>query len=94
MFTTATGGPIDPRNFNTAFHAVCTKAGVRKIRVHDTRHTCASLLRSLGVDLSVIKEILRHSHIAMTADVYVHVTTKQQREAVSLVGDVLDLEAG
>ena len=59
-----------------------------------TRHTCASLQRSLGVDLSVIKEILRHSQIAMTADVYVHVTTKQQREAVALVGDALELEAG
>jgi len=67
---------------------------VRKIRVHNTRHTCASLLRSLGVDLSVIKEIQRHSQLAMTADVYVHVTTRQQREAVALVGDVLELEAG
>ena len=67
---------------------------MRKIRVHNTRHTCASLLRSLGVDLSVIKEIQRHSQLAMTADVYVHVTTRQQREAVALVGDVLELEAG
>ncbi len=63
--------------------------GVQPQRVHDTRHTCASLLRSLGVDLSVIKEILRHSQLSITADVYIHVTTKQQREAVSLISDVL-----
>jgi integrase len=90
ILTTPAGGPIDPRNFNRSFHAVARAAGVRSIRVHDTRHTCASLLRSLGVDLSVIKEILRHSQISITADVYVHVTTKQQREAVGLISDVLD----
>jgi integrase len=54
----------------------------RRIRVQDTRHTCASLLRGLGVDLYVIKEIPRHSQISITADVYVHVATKQQQEAV------------
>jgi integrase len=93
VFTTPEGGPIDPRNFNRAFHAACKAASVRKIRVHDTRHTCASLLRSLGVDLSVIKEILRHSQLSITADVYIHVTTNQQREAVSLISDVLGTPA-
>ncbi|MBA2348302.1 MAG: tyrosine-type recombinase/integrase, partial [Solirubrobacterales bacterium] len=89
VFTTPTGGAADPRNFNRAFQTVCKKAEVRIIRVHDTRHTCASLLRSLGVDLSVIKEILRHSQISITADIYIHVTTKQQREAIDMISDVL-----
>jgi integrase len=44
VFTTPDGAPIDPRNFNRSFHAAREAAGVRKIRVHDTRHTCASQL--------------------------------------------------
>jgi integrase len=91
VFTSAAGTPVDPRNFNRSFTLACHKADVRRIRVHDTRHTCASLLRSLGVDLSVIKDILRHSQISITADVYIHVTTEQQREAVALVGATLAL---
>lgn len=93
VFTTPDGGPIDPRNFNRSFHAVVKSAGVRRIRVHDTRHTCASLLRELGVDLSVIKEILRHSQISITADIYIHVTTKQQREAVGLISTYSTLKS-
>jgi integrase len=44
VFTTRYGTPIDPRNFNRSFDERCRKAGVRRIKVHDTRHTCATLL--------------------------------------------------
>ncbi len=93
VFTTRYGTPIEPRNFNRSFENRCAKAGVRRIRLHDTRHTCASPPRALGVDLRVIMEILRHSQIAVTANVYTHATTEAQREAVTLLGKALT-EAG
>jgi hypothetical protein len=43
VFTTRCGTPIEPRNFNRAFDARCHTYGVRRIRVHDIRHTCGSL---------------------------------------------------
>jgi integrase len=90
VLTTLDGYPIDPRNFNRAFDASCAKVNARVIRVHDIRHTCASLLRSFGVDLSVIKEILRHAQLSITADIYVHVTTDDQRDALRMISDALD----
>ncbi|MGW3572380.1 site-specific integrase [Streptomyces sp. NPDC000941] len=49
VFTTRYGTPIEPRNFNREFTAQSAKAGVRGIRLHDTRHTCGSLLAALDV---------------------------------------------
>ncbi|GAA3520267.1 integrase [Streptosporangium album] len=70
VFTTRNGTPIEPRNFNRSFEVQCRKAGVSRIRVHDTRHTCASLLAALDVHPRVAMRILRHSQISMTMDVY------------------------
>jgi integrase len=44
VFTTGIGTPIEPRNLNRHFNALCDKAGVRRVRLHDLRHTCATLL--------------------------------------------------
>ena len=49
VFTTRTGHAIEPRNINRSFDARCAKAGVRRIRVHDTRRTCGSLLAAYKV---------------------------------------------
>ena len=87
---TLDGAPIDPRNLNRAFHTEAAKAGLRRIRVHDTRHTCASLLRSYGVDLSMIQSILRHTESSTTADFYLHPSTDEQRAALGLIAGALD----
>ena len=52
MFTTRTGHPIEPRNFNRAFDVRCTRYSVRRITLHDTRRTCGSLLAALDLPLS------------------------------------------
>ena len=88
--TTLDGAAIEPRNLNRAFTTETEKAGLRRIRVHDTRHTCASLLRSYGVDLAVIQRILRHTQLSTTADVYLHVDTEDQRAALGKIADALD----
>lgn len=73
VFTTATGNPVDPRSFNRLFDARCAKAGVRRIEVHTTRKTCATLLAALDVHPRVAMRVLRHSQITLTMDLYTEV---------------------
>ncbi|MES4887105.1 tyrosine-type recombinase/integrase [Streptomyces sp. NPDC096012] len=56
---------------------LCRDAKVRRVRVHDLRHTCASLLLAQGVDARTIMETLGHSTITKTLDTYAHVMEAQ-----------------
>jgi integrase len=89
VFTTKWGTPIEPRNFNRSFDTRCAKAGVPRIRVHDTRHTCASILAALDVHPRVAMRILRHAQISMTMEVYTEVPDKITRAALKKLGDSL-----
>ncbi|MEU9112971.1 site-specific integrase [Streptomyces sp. NPDC048483] len=60
IFTTKNGTPIEPRNLNRSFEALCARAEVRRVRFHDLRHTCASLLHEQGADARMIMEVLGH----------------------------------
>jgi integrase len=71
VFTTAHGGYIEPRNVNRLFHRLCDSAGVPQLRVHDLRHSCATLLFTMGVQPATVQRILRHSSIAVTTGTYV-----------------------
>jgi integrase len=79
LFTTATGKPIEPRNLKRSFDARCKKAGVRQIKIHDTRRTCGSLLAALEVHTRIAMAILRHSKMAMTMEVYTQVPDNARR---------------
>ncbi|MEU9089328.1 site-specific integrase [Streptomyces sp. NPDC048428] len=83
VFTTRTGHPIEPRNLYRSFTRVAGTAGLRVIRLHDARHGCATLLTAAGVAPRVVMEILGHSQIAVTMNIYAHVVQDTQREAVS-----------
>lgn len=63
--------------------------GLRKIRLHDLRHTSATMLIEMGVSLKVIQERLGHKQHQTTSDIYAHVTRKASREAAEKF-DVLD----
>jgi integrase len=90
VFTTTLGTPFEPRNFNRQFAARCRKAAVRYIRVHDTRRTCASLLVALDVHPRVAMQILRHSRITVTMDVYSEVPSAATKEALRRLSQSLD----
>ncbi|WP_125263438.1 tyrosine-type recombinase/integrase [Streptomyces alboflavus] len=83
VFTTRTGRPVEPRNVYRSFTRVAANAELRVIRLHDARHGCATLLTAAGVAPRVVMEILGHSQIAVTMNVYTHVVQDTQREAVS-----------
>ncbi|MDT3727655.1 site-specific integrase [Streptomyces sp. DSM 41972] len=89
VFTTAQGRPIDPTNLTRTFTTLLRKAGLRRIRFHDLRHSTATLLLEQGVELVVIKELLGHAHIGVTVTVYAHVRLRLQCDAIDLLGRAL-----
>lgn len=89
VFTTAIGTPLDDRNIRKEFMALLTKAGLPRVRLHDLRHTCASLLLAQGVHPRVVMEILGHSQISLTLDTYSHVLPALEREAADKMNAAL-----
>jgi integrase len=74
---------VDVDNFrNRVFWKACDKAKIRRRRVHDTRHTFASLLLSNAESLKYVSAQLGHSSIRMTADVYGHLEVGSNRAAM------------
>ncbi|TWV45606.1 site-specific integrase [Streptomyces misionensis] len=92
IFTTSTGRVIDPRGLNRMLTILCRDARVPRVRVHDLRHTCASLLLAQGVDARTIMETLGHSTITMTLDTYAHVMGTTLRAAADRMDDALGLD--
>ena len=84
------GTPIEPRNLRRSFDRRCRLAGVRQIRLHDTRRTCGSLLAALDVHPRVAMAILRHNRIALTMEIYTEVPAQATRDALGKLSGWLD----
>jgi len=89
VFTTTIGTPIDPRNFYREFKVVCKKAGLGDWHPHELRHSAASLMLAQGVKLQVVSEVLGHSSIRMTSDVYGHILAPDRKAAAEAMGTAL-----
>jgi integrase len=73
VFPSPDGGILDPDNlYHRYFLPVLAKAGIRKIRLHDLRHTFGSLLIQTGASIVYVKEQMGHSSIQVTVDTYGH----------------------
>lgn len=90
VFTTRSGLPVEPRNLARSFERLIEAAGLRPIRLHDLRHTCASLLKRLGVPPRDAMGILGHSRISVTMEVYTHVDEDSHREALGKLGRLFE----
>ncbi len=88
VFAQADGRPIGARTDWEAWKRLLKAAGVRDARLHDARHTAATLLLQQGVAPRVAMQLLGHSQIAMTMH-YTHVVPDLAREAANRVGDAL-----
>ena len=88
VFTTSKGTMIEPRNLNRFLDEAIARAGLRRIRFHDLRHTCASLLLAQGVSPRVVMEVLGHSQMSMTTDLYGHVMPSSLRSAADALDGV------
>ncbi len=89
VFAQPNGKPIEPRNDYRAWKSLLRAAGVRDARLHDARHTAATLLLSQGVQARVAMEILGHSQISLTLGTYSHVVPELQQDAAERVGRAL-----
>jgi len=89
VFTTSSGRPIEPRNLGRSFERITEAAGLRPIRLHDLRHTTATLLKNLGVPPRDTMEILGHARIAVTMEIYTAADDGSRREAIGKLDDLL-----
>ncbi len=90
IFATETGTIINPSNLrNRSFKPLLKRAGLRPIRFHDLRHTCATLLLSKNVNPKIVSEMLGHASVSITLDIYWHLLPDMQEQAAKALEDVL-----
>lgn len=89
VFATPTGGPLSGRQVTAAFKRALKLAGLPDARFHDLRHGAASFALAQGVSMKVVQELLGHSTIATTANVYAHLTRELQQDASDRVAALL-----
>ena len=89
VFTSRLGEPIDPRTVKRHLDRILTAAKLPHCRVHDLRHFCASLLLAQGVPLKVVSDILGHTQISITADLYTHVLPSLKQDAIGALDRML-----
>ena len=75
------GAPYHPDTISTWFETAVKDAKLPKIRLHDTRHTAASLMLASGVQPKIVSELLGHSNISITLSIYAHVMPGMAEEA-------------
>lgn len=81
------GRPSKPYNLSSWFPKVLSKAGLPKVTFHDLRHTAATLMLQAGIPMKVVQEVLGHSTIKITMDLYSHVTPPMLEETKQKMND-------
>jgi integrase len=82
------GGLLDPDNIRSrVFYRCLEKAGLRRVRIHDLRHTYASMLLQQGESLAYIRDQLGHHSIQVTVDIYGHLVPGGNHAAVDRLDD-------
>lgn len=89
VFAQLNGKPLDPKDDWEQWRDLLAAAGVRHARLHDARHTAATLLLAQGIPARVVMEILGHSTVAVTQNIYGHVMPEAVTAATTAVADVL-----
>jgi integrase len=90
VFATPEGKPLLPDSISHAWTKMVKRAGLDHVRLHDARHTHASLLLKQGVHPKVVQERLGHATISTTLDLYSHVAPGLQEAAAKRFDDVLN----
>lgn len=93
VFANAGGKPWRPNSITRAWETTAAHAGVKVIRLHDARHTHASIMLKQGVHPKIVQERLGHASIEMTLDIYSHVTPGLQEAAAARFDDIVKPKA-
>ena len=83
VFRTELGTPVDPRNALRWFYSIRNAAGINEGSLHTLRHSAASVLLGAGVPMPVVKDVLGHSSITVTVDMYGHMAPAVVADAVA-----------
>jgi integrase len=81
VFTTSIGTVIDPRNLDDDYRRMVARAGLPMIRFHDLRHSAATTALLQNIHPKIVAEMLGHSRVSVTLDLYSHVLPDMQDEA-------------
>ena len=86
---------LKPDYYTHHFRLICDKNGLKHIRFHDLRHSCASLLYDGGVDIKGIQDWMGHSSVSTTANIYTHLNYKTKITSANiLMGTILGKLSG
>jgi len=83
VFTSSVGTPPEEKTIRRVLDTVLASAGLPRLRFHDLRHSCATLLLSQGVDVRTIMETLGHSQVSLTLNTYSHVVPTLKKDAAA-----------
>ena len=89
VFAGELGQPIEPDRFSKVFIKLVHESGLPRIRLHDLRHTSATLALRKGIHPKVVSERLGHSSIAITLDVYSHAVPALQQDAADQLAELI-----
>ena len=92
VFSRSDGSPIRPNTITRAWSDLAKQCGISASRLHDARHSHASIMLKAGVHPRIVQERLGHSTIAVTLDIYSHVSPGLQEAAAKRFDDVLQLQ--
>ena len=88
IFANIYGGYLDADHMGAMFKKLLKKTDLPDVRFHDLRHSVATVLLAAKMDLKAVSELLGHSSVAITADIYQSVLSEQQREIVDKMRDL------
>jgi len=89
VFCGADGAPLHPDTITATFQAIIRDLDVPRIRLHDLRHTSATLALKAGIHPKVVSERLGHATVSITLDLYSHVLDGMQAEAAEQISAVV-----
>ena len=89
VFTSNVGTPLDPRNVYRMVRRFADQAGVSGVHPHTLRHSAATAALGAGVPLTVVSQMLGHSSVSITGDVYGHVLDGMKRDAAEAIAAAL-----
>lgn len=94
VFTQPDGSALRPSWIGDRFEKLCVAAGLPPIRLHDLRHTAATLMLPAGTDMKVIQEVFGHSTLSTTSDVYTSVLPQLSQSAAEATAAIVPRTGG
>ena len=91
VFTDEMGNRFKPRYIEDAFPKILERNGLRKIRFHDLRHTCASLMHKMGLSPKEVQDYLGHSTVSVTLNIYTHLDWSSKENAAKVMENAVKL---